>query len=111
MVAIKPIPPQMHLEQPDLINACYMGSRTQPGSIPCEADQTCPDRIQSCIAQGFPEVLLIERTGVESVLPEMLGQDSLNLQQAYAIGMEPAKPFSQRICRRQFKDGVDMIEH
>jgi hypothetical protein len=58
-------------------------------------NQTSPHRIQFSTAQGFPEVVLIEWAGEETILPKMSRQVSLDLLPAREIVMQPANPFRQ----------------
>src|ERR1700677_1146041 len=88
-----------------------MGSRAGPVPVFRFGHHRGAHRIELRIAQGFPEVSFIQRTGIVTTLPNM----SSRVVECVPVGSKPAVSLFQRWCQNvglpRDCDEMDIVRH
>jgi hypothetical protein len=103
--------PEGDIENRRRFGSAEVGGGTGPwprGGVRGEAGA---DGVALDVAQGGPEVVLVHRTGVEAVLPEVAGAAFAGVEILRVAAVSAAQDDGERIRLRGHEDEVDVIGH
>src|SRR5262249_53014545 len=103
--------PKIEIKKPGIITLSHMGPRTRPRPIPRFLNHARAHRVQFYIAQRYPSMSLVQRTRIESILPEMPGLALLHVMPERIFFVCPPKSLGKRILRLRHHKKMNMVGH